>query len=474
MLQTRLNNEKEVIADLKRVFEQASKDCADKIAALSARTDMENLQSIIYQKQYQQALKKQIDAILDILQTEEFTTISAFLSKSYEDGFISALYSLQEQGIPFAFPIDQSAVVKAIQTDSKISTTLYTRLGEDIKTLKTSIRSEISRGISTGLSYNEIARRLANGMNTPFQKAYNNAIRITRTEGNRVANQSAMDACYRAKEMGADVAKRWCAYLDSRTRESHAMIDGEIRELDEKFSNGLMFPLDPNGKASEVINCRCALEQKAKAFLDYEETQWLGNVSKMTDEQKERLSKKLKVPVDELEKYSDSTIPIRAKNYDDFKRQYKNIWNYEGSDLQKEVDARLARQKAEKEAAKALTKTGKSDRIKVPDTEIGRSVGAKSLNYDVIDPSTGEFFKFVEGSRIRNSEVFAGNGVKKALKEEVAEGLTKEFGGSPDKWQHVKGIGTLDYYGEELEAEVHWFQEETVGKVKFKVKEWLE
>lgn len=363
MLQTRLDNEEEVIADLKRVYEQASKDCADKIAALSAREELQNTQSIIYQKQYQQALKKQIDAILDILQTEEFATIAEYLSKSYEDGFISAIYSLQEQGIPLVFPIDQSAVVKAIQTDSKISTNLYTRLGEDIKTLKTSIRSEVSRGIAAGLSYNEVAAKIAKGMNTPFRKAYNNAIRISRTEGNRVANQSAMDACYKAREKGANVAKRWCAYLDSRTRESHAMIDGEIRELDEKFSNGLMFPLDPNGKASEVINCRCALEQKAKAFLDYEETQWLGNVSKMTDEQKERLSKKLKVPVDELEKYSDSTVPIRAKNYEDFKRQYKNIWNYEGSDLQKEVDARLARRKAEKEAAKALTKS--LNRVKI-------------------------------------------------------------------------------------------------------------
>ena len=27
--------------------------------------------------------------------------------------------------------------------------------------------------------------------------------------------------------------------------------------------------------------------------------------------------------------------------------------------------------------------------------------------------------------------------------------------------------------GEEIPAEVHWFQEESLGKVKFKVKRWL-
>jgi hypothetical protein len=41
------------------------------------------------------------------------------------------------------------------------------------------------------------------------------------------------------------------------------------------------------------------------------------------------------------------------------------------------------------------------------------------------------------------------------------------------KWQHAKGIGVIDCDGEEIKAEVHWFQEESVGKVKFKVKRWL-
>ena len=51
--------------------------------------------------------------------------------------------------------------------------------------------------------------------------------------------------------------------------------------------------------------------------------------------------------------------------------------------------------------------------------------------------------------------------------------MTEKYGGSQDKWQHAKGIGVVDYYGEGVKAEVHWFQEETVGKVSFKIKEWL-
>ena len=90
-----------------------------------------------------------------------------------------------------------------------------------------------------------------------------------------------------------------------------------------------------------------------------------------------------------------------------------------------------------------------------------------------MDLQTGESFKFVEGTKLQNVQVFAGKGTRTPLHEGVAEGLTAEFGGDVDKWQHAKGIGLIDYYGENVKAEVHWFQEESVGKVKFKIKEWL-
>lgn len=107
-------------------------------------------------------------------------------------------------------------------------------------------------------------------------------------------------------------------------------------------------------------------------------------------------------------------------------------------------------------------------------TEALKNQGKRGIMSMVLDLATGEYFNFANGTKIQNSEVFAGYGAKKALLVEVAEGLTEEFGGQPEKWQHSKGVATLDYYGEEAPAEVHWFQEETVGKVKFKVKRWLD
>jgi len=232
---------------------------------------MSQKHSYHYEFWNQKAIQKQVGDIFDKMQEKQFTTVSEYLQECYENGFIGTLYDLQGQDIPLCFPIDQEQIVRAVQLDSKISKGLYSRLGEDVSLLKKKIAAQISRGISTGMSYQQMAQQLASVSNT----GYNNAVRIARTEGHRIQCQAGMDACYKAKEKGANVVKQWDATLDDRTRESHVACDGEIRELDEPFSNGLMFPGDPNGGAAEVINCRCALLQRARWALDESELETL-------------------------------------------------------------------------------------------------------------------------------------------------------------------------------------------------------
>lgn len=272
ILQSQLNNEEQIIKELKHIFGQAQDDVVNRIIDLSRRRDMENLQTIIYQKQYQEVLKKQIDNILDTLHTNEFSTIEEYLTACYSDGYIGTMYDIAGQGIPLIIPIDTKQVLEAIQTESNLSKKLYDRLGEDVGELKKAVRAELSRGIANGSSWNEIGAQLSKNMkHTPFQKAINNSIRIARTEGHRIQCKATMDAQQKAKSKGANIVKQWDSTLDSRTRPSHKRVDGQIRELDEEFSNGLKYPSDPKGKASEVINCRCALLQRAKWALDEEE-----------------------------------------------------------------------------------------------------------------------------------------------------------------------------------------------------------
>lgn len=241
------------------------------------------LQSKIYQKNYQAALKKQVDGVIDKLQVEQFQTVHDYLEQCYENGFVGTMYDLHGQGIPLIFPMDQEAMVMAVQLDSKISNGLYKHLGENVTNLKNQITVQVSRGISSGMTYAQVAQQISASMmgaytNPGGSLAY--AMRIARTEGHRIQVQSAMNACQNAKDMGADVVKQWDSTLDGRTRPSHQKVDGEIRELDEPFSNGLMFPGDPSGGAGEVVNCRCALLQRARWALDADELDTLQERAK--------------------------------------------------------------------------------------------------------------------------------------------------------------------------------------------------
>jgi len=280
-----LDNEEAVIKGLKSAYRRSLKDITDKAAKL--QKEFEELEAIydsiddeeekkilksrmrskVYQKQYQESLQKQVGDIIGKLHDEDFKTVSEYLEKCYEDGFLGTMYDLQGQGIPMCFPLDQESMVRAVQLDSKISKGLYDHLGENYGMLKKRITAEVSRGIASSMTYAQVAQQLAGKMTGIYKNpggALAYSMRIARTEGHRIQCQATMDACYNAKDRGADVVKQWDATLDARTRNSHAMVDGEWKELDEKFSNGLMFPGDPSGRAEEVIHCRCALLQRAR------------------------------------------------------------------------------------------------------------------------------------------------------------------------------------------------------------------
>lgn len=304
VLQQELNNEKKTIKELEQVYQQAIKDCEKKIRELSMRSDMENIQSIIYQKQYQQAIKGQLEGVLSQLHSNEFAAVSEYLNKCYTDGFAGSMYDLAGQGIPLIVPINQNQVVKAVQLDSKLSKTLYESLGEDVGKLKTAVRAQVSRGISNGSSWNDIAKTLAerNMKNTPFGTAINNAIRIARTEGHRVQTSAKMDAMSEAKKKGADVVKQWDSTLDGRTRTTHRQLDGQIRELDEPFEVEGMKADAPGmfGNPAEDCNCRCAVLQRARWALDETE-------------------------LDTLKERAEYFGLDKSKDFEDYKSKYLNI-----------------------------------------------------------------------------------------------------------------------------------------------------
>lgn len=273
VLQARVRSEKATLNKIKKVYEEAYKEIEGKINVLSAD---ELTQSKIYQKQYQRALQQQVSAILENLNSKQYDTVSAYLKDCYDGAFIGAMYDLQGQGIPLIFPINQEDVAKSIVHNTKLKKPLYEAMGVDVTKLKKVIQQEISRGFATAADYTEMARNIRNKGGVSMRKAF----QIARTEGHRIHQEAAEDAQKKAKDAGADVVKQWDSTLDKRTRPTHRALDGQIRELDEPFEISGHKGMRPGGFgiASEDINCRCVILQRARWALEENRafTKWDG------------------------------------------------------------------------------------------------------------------------------------------------------------------------------------------------------
>ena len=286
-----LEREKEVISELKEIYRRALDEIGDKIRAMMSD---ELTQSKIYRIEYQRALKGQISAILDVLNSNQYDSIQEYLKSCYEDGFIGTLYSLNGYGLPLIFPIEQEQVVNALMTDSKISEGMYKKLGHNVSELKKSISQEISRGLSTSMSYFDIARNLQSRSNVTINQSMN----IVQTEGHRIQSVAALASGKKAAAKGASLIKTWDSTLDKKTRPSHRKLDGQVRELDEDFEVDGMKADSPGhfGKPSEDCRCRCAVLIKPRWVVD-------GGFTKRDNETKELLEFK------------------NVKNYDEFKKK---------------------------------------------------------------------------------------------------------------------------------------------------------
>lgn len=128
--------------------------------------------------------------------------------------------------------------------------------GIDLAYGKKQITASVTSSILQGKSIKHMADDLQKRITTMSRDS---AIRTARTAVTGAQNAGRMDSYAAAEKMGIKLKKEWLATMDSRTRHSHAMLDGEQVAQDKKFSNGCRFPGDPQGPPWEIYNCRCTL-----------------------------------------------------------------------------------------------------------------------------------------------------------------------------------------------------------------------
>lgn len=146
---------------------------------------------------------------------------------------------------------------------------------------KAKMTSAVAQGVLQGEAIPKIAGRLRSVTDMSYRASIRNA-RTMLTSCENLGRQASFE---RAQDMGIEMEKQWLATLDDRTRDSHALMDGERVPLDENFSNGLEYPADPSGEPEELYNCRCTLVTAIKGFekaitdFDLSENEKLGGMT---------------------------------------------------------------------------------------------------------------------------------------------------------------------------------------------------
>lgn len=324
VIHEQLTMEKLVLDELEKEYKAALKDINLKIQMYQA---MPETQSRIYHKQYQETLKKQIEAALEKLHSDEYATINEYLHDSYTDAFVGTMYDLHGQGVPVITPIDLNAVIKAVMKDTKLNKPLYTKLGVDVNKLKRTVSSEISRGLASGLTYDSIARNIEFHSKAPLSRAKT----IVRTEGHRIQQASSEDARQEAKAKGADLVKQWDSTLDGDTRPTHRRLDGQIRETDELFEMDGKKAKHPGGfgDPAEDCNCRCVALTRPRSALDEDELKTMQERAKFFELDKsdrfEDFKKKYLKAAEEETKYSALSFMEKKKLIHDNEQQVQNL-----------------------------------------------------------------------------------------------------------------------------------------------------
>lgn len=313
--QAQLDREKQVYKELEQTYKRALQDVQKRSNELQKQIDKlveadpENetlVRSKIYQLKYQETIKAQLDDAMKRL--NDAGSITAYMENMYKEGYASQFYALQKQGVPVLAPINHEKMLTAL-TYPTANMPLSTRLYNNVEKTKKQILSEISRGIASGMSGQDIARNIQNRMGVSYRKAR----QLAQNEGHRVNTQACMDGMHAAKDRGADIVKQWDCTYDKKTRPQHAELDQKWVEVDDYFeySGGKVFAPKQFGIARLDINCRCALLSVPRWDVDSDTPMHYDNITGEIIEAKNYAEWKEKY-YNVSEKYDD----VKRKSYD--------------------------------------------------------------------------------------------------------------------------------------------------------------
>ena len=245
---------------------QMRKDLAEQ--AITQKEYDEWRQGAIFQGKAWRARLKQMTDTLANANEESLRLVRGEQLNEFAEGMNHEQFVLaQNTGLSINFGIyDADTVGRLIREQPDLLPPKKLNREKDSAWNQKKVTGSVLQGIIQGESIDDIARRIARDTAQQNSKAM---IRYARTAITGAQNAGRMETMHRAQGIGIQCKKVWLATLDSRTRDSHRKLDGQVKDIDEPFVSDLgkiMFPGDPTAEQGDLWNCRCTLTYQ---YLDY-------------------------------------------------------------------------------------------------------------------------------------------------------------------------------------------------------------
>ena len=271
------------------------------------------MQTKIYGEQYWVSMRDTLAKDLTNTNRMALAYVNGFIPKAYTAGY-NEISKEDLRGYSFAL-VDEATVRMLMNSNKTLLPYLTLKDGsKEVRWNTKQINSAVLQGILQGESLQKIAARMAKVCGSAEGRWLTNA----RTAVNSAENRGRQSSSEKMDDDGVLVYKEWISSLDLRTRDSHKFepigVGGEVVKYDEEFSNGLMYPCDPDGDPEEVYGCRCTMGAEIKGFKH-------KNYSKAraSREEKVRLGNQIYDKQEEIANFLTT-----AKNGGDW--EYAGIW----------------------------------------------------------------------------------------------------------------------------------------------------
>lgn len=196
-------------------------------------------------------LNQDINSILPLIvnENQHKEKLTEILNSVYNIGY--------RQGSNFLIKTNNKTSLIGIDLSQAIQEYIDLNTAREVSHITDTTQKNLKKDITVGLSNGETRKQIAQRIkDTMMISSTSRALMIADTESHNCISAGS----YNTALMSSLGIKKWNTMVDEKVRDSHELINNQEREINKKFSNGLMFPGDSmNGTAKDVIRCRCFL-----------------------------------------------------------------------------------------------------------------------------------------------------------------------------------------------------------------------